>query len=279
MKLASIDRISVLNIHYINYSLDYFLDCQQALGVKNVELLAGRQDMWLDHKGSIDPKIIKKKLDDRGVKCPVITPDNCMLGYQFAAKEPELRERSYNYFVNGIRLGAELGAKILAANSGWGYWNEPEEEGFKRSVEMHQRLSEVAAEYGMQIACESLRPQESRIGYRIDQIKHLFDEVNRPNFKVMIDFTAMSVAGETIQQWFDTFGVENIIHSHFQDCNPYGHYIWGDGNRNLRQDVEDMLKNGYQGLFSQEITDGGYYEDPFFYDKRNMYNLKHYFGE
>ena len=80
MKLASIDRISVLNIHYINYSLDYFLDCQQALGVKNVELLAGRQDMWLDHKGSIDPKIIKKKLDDRGLKCPVITPDNCMLG-------------------------------------------------------------------------------------------------------------------------------------------------------------------------------------------------------
>lgn len=43
MKLASIDRISVLNIHYINYSLDYFLDCQQALGVKNVELLAGRR--------------------------------------------------------------------------------------------------------------------------------------------------------------------------------------------------------------------------------------------
>ena len=127
MKLASIDRISVLNIHYINYSLDYFLDCQQALGVKNVELLAGRQDMWLDHKGSIDPKIIKNKLDDRGLICPVITPDNCMLGYQFAAKEPELRERSYNYFVNGIRLGAELGAKILEANSGWGYWNEPEE--------------------------------------------------------------------------------------------------------------------------------------------------------
>ena len=103
--------------------------------------------------------------------------------------------------------------------------------------------------------------------------------MNRPNFKAMIDLTAMSVAGETIQQWFDTFGEENIIHSHFQDCNPYGHYIWGDGNRNLRQDVEDMLKNGYQGLFSQEITDGGYYADPFFYDKRNMYNLKHYFGE
>lgn len=160
----------------------------------------------------------------------------------------------------------------------WGYWNEPEEEGFKRSVEMFQRLSEVAAENDMMIACESLRPQESLIGWRIDQIKHLFDEVNHPNFKVMIDLTAMSVAGETIQQWFDTFGTENIIHSHFQDCNPYGHFVWGDGNRNLKQDILDMLNNGYTGKFTQELTDGKYFADPFYHDKRNMRNLRMYFG-
>ena len=130
----------------------------------------------------------------------------------------------------------------------------------------------------MIIACESLRPQESLIGWRIDQIKHLFDEVNHPNFKVMIDLTAMSVAGETIQQWFDTFGTENIIHSHFQDCNPYGHFVWGDGNRNLKQDILDMLNNGYTGKFTQELTDGKYFADPFYHDKRNMRNLRMYFG-
>ena len=81
---------------------------------------------------------------------------------------------------------------------------------------MHSRLAEVAKEYGMTIACESLRPQETRIGYRIDQIKRLFDTVNHPNFKVMIDLTAMCVQGETVQRWFDTFGAENIIHSHFR---------------------------------------------------------------
>jgi len=279
MKLVSIDRLSVLNIHYDNYTLDYFLDCQQALGVKNVELLAAHQGLWLDHKGYQDPAPIRKKLEERGLKCPVFTPENCCYGNQFAVKEPELKERVYNYFANGIRFGAELGATILEANSGWGYWNEPEEEGFKRSVEMHQRLSEVAKENGMTIACESLRPQESLIGYRLDQIKHLFDEVNHPNFKVMIDLTAMSVAGETIQDWFDTFGAENIIHSHFQDCNPYGHYVWGDGNRNLCQDIKDMLDNGYQGLFSQELTDRSYYANPFYHDTRNMKNLRMYFGD
>lgn len=279
MKLASIDRISVLNIHYVNYSLDYFLDCQQALGVRKVELLGAHQGVWMDHQGYQDAAAIRRKLTERGLKCPVFTPDNCCCGYQFAVKEPELRERCFRFFSNGIRFGAELGAKIFEANSGWGYWNEPEEEGFKRAVEMHQRLCEVAKEYDMMIACESLRPQESLIGWRLDQIKHLFDEVNQPNFKAMIDLTAISVAGETIQEWFDVFGPENIIHSHFQDCTPYGHYIWGDGNRNLRQSVTDMLANGYQGLFSQEITDRGYYEEPFFHDRRNMQNLKVYFKD
>ncbi len=276
MKMIGIDQISVLNIHYNNYTLDYFLDCQAKLGVQNVELLGAHQGLWMDHQGYQDASPIRKKLSDRGLKCPVFTPENCSYGYQFAAKEPLLIERSFNYFANGIRFGAELGAKILEANSGWGYWNEPEEEGFKRAVEMHQRLSEVAKEHDMQIACETLRPQESLIGYRIDQVKRMFDAVNHPNFKVMIDICAMAVSGETIQRWFDTFGSENIIHSHFQDGNPYGHLVWGDGRHNLREMLTDMLKNGYTGLFSQELTDRGYFANPFFHDARNMRNLQMY---
>ena len=276
MKLIDISRISVLSLHYNNYTLDYFLDCQAKLGIKNVELLSAHQGLWMDEYGYQDAAPIRRKLEDRGLSCPVFTPENCAYGYQFAAKEPELKERCFRYFANGIRFGAELGAKILEANSGWGYWNEPEEEGFKRSAEMHSRLAEVAKEYGMTIACESLRPQETRIGYRLDQIKRLFDTVNHPNFKVMIDLTAICVQGESVQRWFDTFGAENIIHSHFQDCDPYGHYVWGDGKQNLHDMLCAFLDNGYTGLFSQELTDGSYFEDPFYHDQRNMRNLRMY---
>lgn len=276
MKLIDISRISVLSLHYNNYTLDYFLDCQAKLGIKNVELLSAHQGLWMDEYGYQDPAPIRRKLEDRGLSCPVFTPENCAYGYQFAAKEPEAIDRTFRYFANGIRFGAELGAKILEANSGWGYWNEPEEEGFQRAAEMHSRLAEVAKEYGMTIACESLRPQETRIGYRLDQIKRLFDTVNHPNFKVMIDLTAMCVQGETVQRWFDTFGAENIIHSHFQDCDPYGHYVWGDGKQNLHDMLCAFLDNGYTGLFSQELTDGSYFEDPFYHDQRNMRNLRMY---
>ena len=110
----------------------------------------------------------------------------------------------------------------------------------------------------------------------LEQMKQIFDGVNHPNFKVMIDLTAMSVAGESIQDWFDVFGKENIAHAHFQDCNPYGHYIWGEGTRNLQKDLEVMIRNGYEGYYPQELTDPAYYFDPFRYDKRNVQNLRMY---
>ena len=50
MKLVSFDRLSVLNLHYYQFSLEYFLDCMVELGIKNVELLGGHQGLWLDPK-------------------------------------------------------------------------------------------------------------------------------------------------------------------------------------------------------------------------------------
>ncbi|MFR3284459.1 MAG: hypothetical protein ACLTR6_09060 [Clostridium fessum] len=60
------------------------------------------------------------------MKCPVFTPQNCRFGYQFGVKEPELREKTFGFFANAIRLGAALGADKMEANSGWGYWDEAE---------------------------------------------------------------------------------------------------------------------------------------------------------
>ena len=250
MKLVSFERLSVLNLHYFQYSLDYFLDRMVDLGIKNVELLGGHQGMWLDPNEYQDPEPILKKLQSRNLHCPVFTPQNCRFGYQFGVKEPELRKKTFGFFSNGIKLAAALGAKYMEANSGWGYWDEPEEEGLKRAIEMHQMLAEVAEQNNITIVAESLRPQESKIGYSLSQMKRLFDGVNHPNFKVMVDLTAMSVAGESIQDWFDVFGTENIAHAHFQDCNPYGHYIWDrepgtekdlDGNEDKKTDMKGTL--------------------------------------
>lgn len=37
-----------------------------------------------------------------------------------------------------------------------------------------------------------------------------------------------------------------------------------------------MLANGYQGVYSQELTDASYFADPYDVDKRNVWSLFQY---
>ncbi|MBQ4424192.1 MAG: sugar phosphate isomerase/epimerase [Lachnospiraceae bacterium] len=276
MKYFSKDRFCNFNLHYDSfYSLRYFFECMKKLDVKHCELIAGHQSLYMDHKEICDLSEVKQLSRDNGVKIDVITAQNCRFPYQYGAKEPELREMTYEFFANGIRMAAELGAHIVQCNTGWGYLNEPLEDCRKRCADLIRRLCEFADGYDVSLACESLRPQESLFGCRLDQIKELSDMVDHPRFGILIDTTAMGVAGETIQQWFDVFG-KKIIHMHFIDANPYFHYLWGEGKRNLGEDLKVLYDNGYEGLISQELTLGAYYQHPYETDLKNLAAFSEY---
>ena len=54
--------------------------------------------------------------------------------------------------------------------------------------------------------------------------KRMFDAVNHPNLKVMVDNIATGNAGETLEDWFETFGTD-LVHMHFLDGDPYLHNV------------------------------------------------------
>lgn len=275
MGLIKREQIAGMNIHYMNYSLEYFLNAQVRAGIKTIEFWTGVPHYYLDPTVYADCKELKKKINDRGLEVKVFTPENCNYQFQFAASKPLIFEKSFEYFSNGIKAAAELGCKIMQCNSGWGYLDETREEVWKRSVEMLSRLADVARKEGVTLALESLRPEESNLVIRLEDVKRMINEVNHSNLKVLIDTTAMGVAGETLKQWFDAFGKE-IIHMHFVDGNPYGHLIWGDGHHNLEEFLTVLKDNNYNGYLGQEITDPKYFKDPMSHDMRNMKNFEKY---
>lgn len=275
MELITREQVAGMNIHYLFYSLDYFLDSQVKAGIKTIELWPGVPHFFLDSMTYSDCKIIKKKIESRELQVKILTPENCTYQYQFAAKEPELCEKSFKYFSNAIKVAGELGCEIMAINSGWGYLNEDREEAWKRSSNMLSRLSDVASREGIKLAMESLRPEESQLVITLNDAKRMFDEINHPNLKVMIDTIAMGVAGETIQQWFDVFK-NDIIHTHFVDGNPYGHLIWGDGKYDQEGFLKILKDNGYKGYLGQEITEFSYFKDPASHDIRNMTSFERF---
>lgn len=272
------EQVAGMNIHYLNYSFDYFLDTQQRLGFRSIELWCGVPHVWLDHMRYYDAQAIRKKIRGKGLAVPVLTPENCLYPYQVAAKEKEHRERSYAYFQNGIRLAEELGCTFMEINSGWGYKNELPEEAWKRSWEMLSALAEEAGKHGITLVLESLRPEESQIVTNLDGMKRMLAAVNSPHLKPMADLCAVSVAGETLGDWFEAFGAD-LKHIHFVDGDPYGHLVWGDGTHHLGREIAILNQYGYEGWLGQEITEGKYYADPAAADFRNMKNFERYIYE
>lgn len=271
------DQPAGMNIHWKAYSLDAFLDAQARIGFESIELWANEPHFRIDHLHAYEVAAVRHKIESRGLAVHTLTPENCVSPYQIAACEPWHREQSFNYFSNGIRAAAELGCQYMEVNSGWGYWNEGREEAWKRCREMLSRLAEVARQEGIVLAMESLRPQESQLVVTLADARRMIDEVRSPALKPMVDTVAMSVSGETLEQWFAEFGNE-IVNLHFVDCNPYGHLVWGDGNRCLEEWIGVLDRYGYQGWLGQEITDGKYYADPEAADFQNFHNFERYFA-
>lgn len=280
MKGSSIRREQVagMNIHYVNYSLDYFLDAQQRLGFRTIELWCGNPHVWIDHMRYYDAAVLRKKIAARDLRVCVLTPENCLYPYQVGAKEPELRERSFAYFRNGILLAEELEVPMMEINSGWGYWNEPAEEAWKRSQDMLSRLADEAENHGVTLVLESLRPEESQIVTNLEQTKKMLAAVNSHYLKPMADLCAVSVAGESLADWFEAFG-KDLCHMHFIDGDPYGHLVWGDGTHHLGKEIQILNQYGYEGCLGQEITDGRYFADPVAADFRNIKNFERYIYE
>ena len=272
------EQLVAMNQHYRRFSLDYFLDCQVKAGFRNIELWCGASHFWIDSKGYEPCGPLKKKLRERGLKVVSVTTPSCAYQYQYASQEKEILEESFRYFSNGIQVAYELGADRVVVNSGWGYQNEDREEMWKRSADNLHRLAEAAARNGIVCVMESMRDDETNIVNSLASAKKMYEMVDHPNLKIMVDSIATGAAGETLDDWFDAFGSE-LIHMHFLDGDPYLHNVWGDGNTPLERQLETMNRRGFTGYLVQEIADEKYFSNPFDADLRNMRVLERFIEE
>ena len=269
MGLLRKEQIAGMNCHYYNYSLDYFMDSMEMCGYETVALWGGAPHFYLDYLTYSNCREIRRKASRHGLKIGCFTASSGPYGDQMGMQPVSQRERVYQYYVNGIKAAAELGAGMMSMNSGWGYWNEDRQEAWKRSKDMIVRLCQAAEKEGIVLTMESLRRAESQLAYDLENTKKLFEEVNHPALKLMIDTTAMGVAGETPRQWCEAFG-KDIVNTHFIDGNPYGHLVWGDGTSDLESWLEILKEYHYEGILGLEITARRYYEDPMAADRRNI---------
>ncbi|MDE6930220.1 MAG: sugar phosphate isomerase/epimerase [Lachnospiraceae bacterium] len=274
------NQVAAMNQHYRSWSFPYFLQQQQKLGIESLELWLGPPHFYLDRLRYEDCKRIRKIIKEYGITPVSVTSSSFAWQFQYASPDRETYEKGKDYFKNGIKAAAELEAKIMTVNSGWGYTQETEKEQFLRTVETLGELAETAGEQGMILALESLTSLESHIGDNLEKVKKIWETVNHKNLEIMVDTVAMGYQNETLEDWFHAFG-EHMVHMHFIDMDQDGwtddHLVWGDGGFHLDRMIETLKKYSYQGYLVQEIAADRYKMDPAEADRRGINKLRKYF--
>lgn len=266
-------QLAAMNCHHRFFELEDFFASARENGYKYVEIWTGPQHFFMDHNGYESVKKLKDLEEKYGIKvigiCPEQTnpkPNN------IAAKDLNMQERVLKYFKNAVDVACEIKANQVVVTSGWGFLSENVDEAYKRSVIMLRKVADYAEEKNMNLAIEALQPEESLIANTALELKKLIDEVDRPALKVCLDTGAMARAKDTIQTYFDIFG-DKVIHTHFVDVDmdkETTHLTWGDGKRDMAEDIKMFEKNQYHGLLSVECVNGKYFENPGQADEKSM---------
>lgn len=258
-----VPELSLMNINHRYYSIETFFKAAGEAGYRNIELWTGSMHLYVDchEHDSVDK--IRDLAAQYGIKIVCVCPEqNNPKPWNVAVRGEAGQKRILSYFKNVIDVAVELGVPQILVTSGWAYLDESAEDAWARSVAMLRSVCDYADTRGIRVALEALQPSESVLVNTAQDVARILEAVDRPNCKACIDFGAMEVAGDTIDGYFEVLG-DKIVHTHFVDVGGgTTHLAWGDGERDMRADLEALMRHGYTGYVSAETCDGRYYQDP-----------------
>jgi len=261
MKKDVLQRISVMSYPYCHYTFEYFLKAMERFEVRNIEIWGGSPHLYYEDMTPDALRRIKNEISSRSMKITAYTPEQVLYPYNLAAREPEIRKRSIEYFQKNICIAAGLGAPLLLVSAGWGYLDESREEALKRSQESLKAVSEYALEYGITLALEALTKISSKLINYSHELAKMVSEVSSPALAGMLDVGQMGILGETVENYFNTLGGPPV-YMHVMDGRPAGHLAFGDGILPVYHYINEALRFGYTGYFSMEMNDRQYYLEP-----------------
>ena len=262
MRTISRDQIAVMNIQYKYFPLTRFLNDAAENQIKNIELWGAAPPFHMEDMTYRDIKAVRREIEVRGLRLVCFTPEQCVYPVNLAAPSHEARRRSVRFFEDSIRIAGEMGCEKVLVTTGTGYFDgSDEKEAWNHAAENLYGLGELASHYGVTLALEVLRRDESNLVYDLPTLTQMLKELDHPFIGGMIDTIPMALAGETPGQYIKELG-DKLVHVHFIDGAPKGHLAWGDGVLDMEKYLEEFALMDYKGYLSLEITDGRYFMDP-----------------
>lgn len=283
MSRITMKSIAVMSVQYVHYTFEYFLDSMKRCGLKNIELWGGIPHYYrLDYKTSLQAgkKIadMRRKMEDKGMKVAVYTPETLGYPYSFSSPEKATRKRTVEFFKMAMEDAFGFGTSIVFMNSGCGPLDIPREESWKRAADTISEIVRFYEKNGATVVIEQLQPYESNLLTTCPDMVRMLNDVNSPALQACIDLVAMEVCQEKLEDFCKALP-GRIKHIHYADGNPSGHYILGDGNLPLKEYIKILEKQNYDRYLTLEINDSIYWDDPHTSIRRSAEYLRSFLPE
>jgi sugar phosphate isomerase/epimerase len=175
-------------------------------------------------------------------------------GFHVTSPEAEVRRRTADYFVQLVRLCAELGGKVMVFGSPQQRNLLPgvsHEQGMQYAVEVLQNVVPVLEECGVTLALEPLGPQETNFLVTTAETVELAERMGSSNVRLHLDCKAMATESEPIPALLRKYG-RLMAHFHANDPNRQGP---GFGSLDFVPILETLGEIDYRGWVSVEVFD------------------------
>lgn len=252
-----------MNLVYHRFSLDYFLDSTLRLGLQAIELWGGEPHLYVEDTTHHEAASLLRAIQSRNLNLVCFTPEQCAYPINLSAKEESSRKRSIEYFKKCIQVTNSLECPMLLISAGYGLFDEPKEDAWKRGVDSIQELTREAEKAGILLTLEPFFYPYSNVITNLETTKRMITEVQSPNLKPMLDTACMAVAGDTLDDYATAFG-QDLVHIHFVDGveTSSAHLAWGEGSFPLQDYKKTLLKLNYDGYLTLELFGTQYNAEP-----------------
>ena len=248
--MLSPDTILGSNGFYSHWTLPAFLTAQQEMGVRRIAFHHVPAHLWLDHYrcvGAVD----------------VFLPGRYHYSlFASAGTRQDLCTREY--LRRCMDVASSLGCTTVCLQPDGALIDD--QNSLSSLCRQLSALCDDAVQYGVTLCLQTVTPEDSAILHTLPQLLTVLDAV--PELAAALDTVPVSLAGESIPQWFDKLG-QRIRFVRFQDGRGCYGRIWGQGVFPSQDYAHQLLHSGYTGLVSINGLSTRYQEDPAAADRRN----------